>query len=149
MRSTEGAVRLCKTSQARRGAQGRLRRESAHARKAAAMWWSGRGSYAWRGGGHAPSPPPLPLPFPKLRSSCSPQRGPRAATLQFGEGKREGRGKDDYGAQNAAGLVLCYHCLQAHAFLPEATTNSATGTRTRVARVRAEYPNQLDYSGCT
>ena len=23
----------------------------------------------------------------------------------------------------------------------------ATGTRTRVARVRAEYPNQLDYSG--
>ena len=25
--------------------------------------------------------------------------------------------------------------------------NSATGTRTRVARVRAEYPNQLDYSG--
>ena len=25
--------------------------------------------------------------------------------------------------------------------------NSATGTRTRVARVRAEYPNQLDYGG--
>ena len=25
--------------------------------------------------------------------------------------------------------------------------NSATGTRTRVARVRAECPNQLDYSG--
>ena len=25
--------------------------------------------------------------------------------------------------------------------------NSATGTRTQVARVRAEYPNQLDYSG--
>ena len=25
--------------------------------------------------------------------------------------------------------------------------NSATGTRTRVARVRTEYPNQLDYSG--
>ena len=25
--------------------------------------------------------------------------------------------------------------------------NSATGTRTRVARMRAEYPNQLDYSG--
>ena len=25
--------------------------------------------------------------------------------------------------------------------------NSATGTRTRVAWVRAEYPNQLDYSG--
>ena len=29
--------------------------------------------------------------------------------------------------------------------MPE--NNSATGTRTRVARVRAEYPNQLDYSG--
>ena len=27
-----------------------------------------------------------------------------------------------------------------------ALQNSATGTRTRVARVRAEYPNQLDYS---
>ena len=27
---------------------------------------------------------------------------------------------------------------------------SATGTRTRIARVRAEYPTQLDYSGsCT
>ena len=25
--------------------------------------------------------------------------------------------------------------------------NSATGTRTRAARVRAEYPNQLDYGG--
>ena len=25
--------------------------------------------------------------------------------------------------------------------------NSATGTRTRVARVKAEYPDQLDYSG--
>jgi len=31
-----------------------------------------------------------------------------------------------------------------------ASKHSATGTRTRVARVRAEYPNQLDYSGhCT
>ena len=29
-----------------------------------------------------------------------------------------------------------------------ASRHSATGTRTRVARVRAEYPNQLDYSGC-
>ena len=26
--------------------------------------------------------------------------------------------------------------------------SSATGTRARVARVRAEYPGQLDYSGC-
>ena len=33
--------------------------------------------------------------------------------------------------------------------LPKAweVKNSATGTRTRVAQVRAEYPNQLDYSG--
>ena len=29
----------------------------------------------------------------------------------------------------------------------ENQANSATGTRTRVARVRAEYPNQLDYGG--
>ncbi len=29
----------------------------------------------------------------------------------------------------------------------ERNANSATGTRTRVARVRAEYPNRLDYSG--
>ena len=29
----------------------------------------------------------------------------------------------------------------------EPSINSATGTRTRVARVRAEYPNQLDYGG--
>ena len=93
------------------------------------------------------SPPPLPspLPFPKLRSSCSPQRGPRAATLQFGEG--EGGGEDGLVVQNAAGLILCLQSLQAHGFLQEATRNSATGTRTRVARVRAEYPNQLDYSG--
>ena len=28
-----------------------------------------------------------------------------------------------------------------------AGATSATGTRTRVARVRAEYPDQLDYSG--
>ena len=27
------------------------------------------------------------------------------------------------------------------------TIHSATGTRVRVARVRAEYPSQLDYSG--
>ena len=37
--------------------------------------------------------PPPPLPFPKLRSSCSPQRGPRAATWQFGEGEG-GRGEE-------------------------------------------------------
>ena len=31
--------------------------------------------------------------------------------------------------------------------LVQVVEHSATGTRTRVARVRAEYPNQLDYSG--
>ena len=30
---------------------------------------------------------------------------------------------------------------------PRTAHASATGTRARVARVRAEYPNQLDYSG--
>ena len=32
--------------------------------------------------------------------------------------------------------------------IKQSPLNSATGARTRVARVRAEYPNQLDYSGC-
>ena len=31
--------------------------------------------------------------------------------------------------------------------LSKRTSTSATGTRARVARVRAEYPSQLDYSG--
>ena len=39
----------------------------------------------------------------------------------------------------AAGVVVCCPAGRSQ--------NSATGTRTRVARVRAEYPNQLDYSG--
>jgi hypothetical protein len=29
----------------------------------------------------------------------------------------------------------------------KANKNSVAGTRTRVSRVRAEYPNQLDYNG--
>ena len=37
--------------------------------------------------------------------------------------------------------------MTSHALIME-VIYSATGTRTRVARVRAEYPNQLDYSGC-
>ena len=36
--------------------------------------------------------------------------------------------------------VRCSLCFASLAY-------SATGTRARVARVRAEYPNQLDYSG--
>ena len=39
--------------------------------------------------------------------------------------------------------VQPFRCRSNHAHIH----NSATGTRTRVARVRAEYPNQLDYSG--
>ena len=39
------------------------------------------------------------------------------------------------------------HAAQISAVKRETRANSATGTRTRVARVRAEYPNQLDYSG--
>jgi hypothetical protein len=31
---------------------------------------------------------------------------------------------------------------------PKQTKNSVAGTRTRVFRVRAEYPDQLDYNGC-
>ena len=39
---------------------------------------------------------------------------------------------------------VSFQCAcEAHHF----AKSSATGTRTRVARVRAEYPNQLDYSG--
>ena len=43
----------------------------------------------------------------------------------------------------ACGSQLCLLSMPSH----EARRNSATGTRTRVARARAEYPNQLDYSG--
>ena len=40
-------------------------------------------------------------------------------------------------------MMVCMLSLDA----ARAPSNSATGTRTRVARVRAEYPDQLDYSG--
>ena len=53
-------------------------------------------------GGLGPPPPLPPLHFPKLRSSCSPQRGPRAATWQFGEGKGGKGGGIEMLAQNAA-----------------------------------------------
>ena len=43
--------------------------------------------------------------------------------------------------------VRTISCFQIRYFQPGAQKSSATGTRTRVARVRAEYPNQLDYSG--
>ena len=54
-------------------------------------------------------------------------------------------------ASASAGGTHRQRALLRQAFPPHHTTkqmhNSATGTRTRVARVRAEYPNQLDYSG--
>ena len=82
--------------------------------------WGGRGAFVLSAAVGGPSPPPLPLPFPKLRSSCSPQRGPRAATLQFGEGKGEGRGAEaDFVAQNAAdegAAVICSCGVEAPGF---------------------------------
>ena len=44
-------------------------------------------------------------------------------------------------------LFVLIYLEQALAQSLACTIKSATGTRTRVARVRAEYPNQLDYSG--
>ena len=43
--------------------------------------------------------------------------------------------------------VSSHHQSVARPFVVPPSASSATGTRTRVARVRAEYPNQLDYSG--
>ena len=44
-------------------------------------------------------------------------------------------------------VIQAWHMTTSQALSMEAIY-SATGTRARVARVRAEYPNQLDYSGC-
>ena len=44
-------------------------------------------------------------------------------------------------------LAVRIYLEQALAQSLACTSNSATGTRTWVARVRAGYPNQLDYSG--
>ena len=49
-------------------------------------------------------------------------------------------------------LLLCNQdmykiCIELPCSLRQQIKHSATGTQTRVARVRAEYPNQLDYSG--
>ena len=46
-----------------------------------------------------------------------------------------------------AAIERAAHFADTLALLLLPQQNSATGTRTRVARVRAEYPNQLDYSG--
>ena len=45
------------------------------------------------------------------------------------------------------GWCACIDITMQHEPQPE-NRHSVTGTRTRVARVRAEYPSQLDYSGC-
>ena len=82
------------------------------------MGWAG--ILALRPLAGASRPPSPPLPFPKLRSSCFPQRGPQAATLQFGEGKGEGRGAEaDFVAQNAAdegAAVICSSGVEAPGF---------------------------------
>ena len=100
----EACRRISNSLQVVAGAQGRLGKESRTLDRQ-------RRCRGVRGGGYVlvwqrACPPAFPLPFPKLRSSCSPQRGPRAATLQFGEGEGEGREEDLVG-QNAAGLLLC------------------------------------------
>ena len=46
-----------------------------------------------------------------------------------------------------AAIERAAHFADTLALLLLPQQNSATGTRNRVARVRAEYPNQLDYSG--
>ena len=46
-----------------------------------------------------------------------------------------------------AAIERAAHFADTLALLLLPQQNSATGTRTRVARVRAEYPNQLDKSG--
>ena len=52
-------------------------------------------------------------------------------------------GPDAHVWQWINGMSDCSLELLSHGF----NAHSATGTRTRVARVRAEYPSQLDYSG--
>ena len=46
-----------------------------------------------------------------------------------------------------AAIERAAHFADTLALLLLPQQNSATGTQTRVARERAEYPNQLDYSG--
>ena len=70
-----------------------------------------------------------------------------------GFGRQSGRLGAKEGADGSAGSSVSHEIPPALAPLaPHKTSEfrlitSATGTRTRVARVRAEYPNQLDYSG--
>ena len=52
-------------------------------------------------------------------------------------------GPDAHVWQWINGMSDCSLELLSHGF----NAHSATGTRTRVARVRAEYPSQLDYGG--
>ena len=51
------------------------------------------------------------------------------------------------GAGRSGGGIISSQSAQRLRFASVQRLNSAAGTRTRVARGRAEYPNQLDYGG--
>ena len=51
------------------------------------------------------------------------------------------------GAGRSGGGIISSQSAQRLRFARVQRLNSAAGTRTRVTRVRAEYPNQLDYGG--
>ena len=72
--------------------------------------------------------------------------GARAAA---GKKERERERERESERKRARGSDRATPAVSAHTvwLVVGATKFSATGTRTRVARVRAEYPNQLDYSG--
>ena len=69
---------------------------------------------------------------PLGKAGGEPERAPRFVPTRVGLRWSRGRG-----LIRLFSLIACGRGFE----------NSATGTRTRVARVRAEYPSQLDYSG--
>ena len=80
-------------------------------------------------------------------------------SLSAAQGAMGGVAQARVGRMQIIRRLTCWSIAARHAGAPQAAKrvrqqclrglvyNSATGTRTRVARVRAEYPNQLDYSG--
>ena len=79
-------------------------------------------------------------PFTKRKDAKS---GPTRAWTRPGLGNASARQRPCNDNPSHANLLCIVPMRQARHF----AKSSATGTRTRVARVRAEYPNQLDYSG--